>query len=238
MNIWTHFFGSLYMAYVALDSLIEVFSSCDASTTTYCSHNLAFSFFSISATICFFFSSIFHWFQCCSEGSHKNLLRLDLTGASLLVTGDFVGVIYYGFYCRPFFHKLYLTQCLVTMAVSLYAPWASGMVAGVKMGPMIFAVLCLLGLVPLMHWFFTAPADVLARVGTGFACMFASNGIGFVFYATKFPERFYPKSFFATQVFASHTVWHWFGLSAVYWMLKSLREYRIIMSDENICASS
>ena len=94
MNTWTHLLGGISMLIAFVDWIIQrivIMNDFDELDAT-------FAYYLASASICFFCSSAFHWFQCISEGMHKNLLRLDLTGASLLVAANFVGVIYYGIF--------------------------------------------------------------------------------------------------------------------------------------------
>lgn len=87
VNTWTHLIGFLMCFAIFVDLLVQAkFEGDDAF----------FAYFSISASICFLFSSLYHWFQCVSEDCRHTLLRLDLTGAIIHVVADFIGVFYYG----------------------------------------------------------------------------------------------------------------------------------------------
>lgn len=237
MNTWTHLLGACTMFYLFICDISPLYSVWNKSTTMN-NIDFVFHFYSICATICFLGSSLFHWFQCVSEESHKQLLRIDLTGAGILVSANFIGVIYYGFYCEPFYFQLYIIQCIFTFIAGLIAPWTTGNIPYIDMktGPFIFFLLVGAGSIPFIHWYTMSSEQIRINVFPGISCMVYSNIIGFFFFASKCPERIFPKSFIATQIIASHTIWHLFGLYAVYGMRYGMNEYRKILLENSYCS--
>ena len=48
------------------------------------------------AALCFLFSSIYHWYGCLSEDCNQLLLKIDLSGIALLISGSYIPGTYYG----------------------------------------------------------------------------------------------------------------------------------------------
>jgi adiponectin receptor len=227
-NIWTHLLGAIIMIVVLIQ---EITRFCLTDKAKWTDVDAVFQFYCLAASFCLLFSSFFHWFQCISEDSHVKLLRMDLTGAAFLVAANFVGVVYYGFYCDSYHQHIYLVQSFMTLVGGMAAPWTSGQVPLIHMktGPFIFMVLVGLGTIPFTHWISVTPEAVKEKVLPGILMMFYSNIAGFIVFASRCPERFFPKSLIATQIFASHTLWHICGLLAVYGMKSGMEDYRNIL---------
>ena len=92
MNIWSHLIGFACVVIGGILTTLELFSSTDKSTLEF----LAFETYLLCAAICLLMSSIYHWFCCLSVDCHDWLLKLDLTGVGLLVSGSFLPGVYYG----------------------------------------------------------------------------------------------------------------------------------------------
>ena len=77
-----------------------------------------------SAILCLLCSTIFHTFYIISERASLMLVRLDYAGISILIFGSSVPILYYSFYCQPFWYQLYLTvlffECAVVFILSLF----------------------------------------------------------------------------------------------------------------------
>ena len=65
--------------------------------------------FLVSAVYCLSASAIYHTFYVINPKISDILQTLDYTGISTLICGSYVPVIYYAFYCQPFYVKLYLS---------------------------------------------------------------------------------------------------------------------------------
>mmetsp|Transcript_7380 Transcript_7380/g.12257 ORF Transcript_7380/g.12257 Transcript_7380/m.12257 type:complete len:145 (-) Transcript_7380:113-547(-) len=93
------------------------------------------------------------------------------------------------------------------------------------------ASLVVAGLIPFAHWWSITPEVFREEVTKEFLLMFMWYGLGFTLFVSKVPEKFFPKSFLATQVFASHFLWHCCVLSAVYVWFHFLLQYRELLRE-------
>lgn len=118
---------------------------------------MAFETYLCSASICLLLSTIFHWFGCLSESCHQRLLKLDITGVALLVSGSFFPGVYYGFLCAPTVQNFYLSLTAVVLAIGLSVPWIDIKFRGHSIRPYILASLVVLGLMPFVHWIAITP---------------------------------------------------------------------------------
>ena len=93
-NIWSHLIGFICMSVAGINVSIDLFSK-----GTSLSEIFAIELYIFCACSCLLLSSIYHWFGCLSEQCHHCLLRLDLTGVALLVSGSFLPGVFYGIKC-------------------------------------------------------------------------------------------------------------------------------------------
>jgi adiponectin receptor len=71
-----------------------------------------------------------------------------------------------------------------------------------------FALLVTFGLVPSLHWCLLVPPQVRAIFLDNLIGMFISYGVGFGFWFSRFPERFFPHTAVFGLWFSSHQLWH------------------------------
>ena len=93
-NIWSHLIGFICMSVAGINVSIDLFSK-----GTSLSEIFAIELYIFSACSCLLLSTIYHWFGCLSEQCHHCLLRFDLTGVALLVSGSFLPGVFYGIKC-------------------------------------------------------------------------------------------------------------------------------------------
>mmetsp|Transcript_7809 Transcript_7809/g.17035 ORF Transcript_7809/g.17035 Transcript_7809/m.17035 type:complete len:328 (+) Transcript_7809:154-1137(+) len=227
MNIWSHLIGCICVIYGGW----QVSQEMRASERQSVMETLAFESYIFCAALCLLLSTIYHWFGFMSEQAHECLLRLDVTGIGLLVSGSFFPGVYYGFYCTPDSQVLHFLLTAVVFVVGALAPWVDLTIRGVPVRPFIFASLVLAGLIPFVHWLAITPAVFREEVTKEFLLMFVWYGVGFVLFMTRAPEKLFPKSFFATQVFSSHFLWHVCVLNAVYVWFHFLIQYRELLAE-------
>ncbi len=150
---------------------------------------LSFQCYLACAALCFFFSSIYHWFGCLSESCHDQLLKCDLTGIGVLVTGSYIPGVYFskcnvdiayavltlvtfdnlGFYCVPYAQKIHLILTAMILLAGLIAPWIEGKIGNTPIRTILFAFLVAVSLLPFTHWVLITPPlyrDVLYIVST------------------------------------------------------------------------
>lgn len=92
MNIWSHligFFCVLVAGYHVISEMVD-------KDEHHIFEIIAFEAFIFCAALCLLMSAIYHWFGCISEAYHNCLLRMDVTGIGLLVSGSFIPAVYYG----------------------------------------------------------------------------------------------------------------------------------------------
>jgi len=92
MNIWSHLIGFFCVLVAGYHVVSEMMNHQDYHILEI----IAFESFIACAAVCLFMSAVYHWFGCISEAYHNCLLKLDVTGIGLLVTGSFLPGIYYG----------------------------------------------------------------------------------------------------------------------------------------------
>lgn len=228
MNIWSHFIGCACMIGAAISITTEYLTQ--ESQESFMEF-IVFQVFVICAILCLFLSVLYHWFGCLSLECHDMLLQLDLTGVGLLIAGSFVPGIYYGFKCTPEAQVLHLGLNAVILMVGLWAPWITAEFYGRKLRPFVLASLVVVGLVPFTHWLIITPAQIIEALVDGFLWMFFWYALGFIVFICKVPERFFPNSFFFTQIAASHAIWHCCILAAVYVWFHFIYRYRSLSNE-------
>ena len=92
MNIWSHLIGFFCVLVAGYHVISEMLTSRDLHIFEV----IAFETFIICAALCLLLSAVYHWFGCISEAYHNCLLRVDVTGVGLLVTGSYFPAVYYG----------------------------------------------------------------------------------------------------------------------------------------------
>mmetsp|Transcript_602 Transcript_602/g.1261 ORF Transcript_602/g.1261 Transcript_602/m.1261 type:complete len:585 (+) Transcript_602:208-1962(+) len=166
--------------------------------------------FIASAVLCLVASAAYHLFATAMTGPVSYYLGMwDYTGIIALIVGSCVPIYYYGFYTSAVFRRLYLTvisllggALFVCTQLSFFysAKWRLTRI-------LLFALLGLVGAVPLVHLAFhhDFEAQTLAMLG-----QIGQMGLvylaGTLIYATGFPEAFIPRRF--DLFFASHQWWH------------------------------
>lgn len=173
MNIWSHLIGFVCILVAGVHVATEMVSSENQQMIEI----VVFSSFVGSAAICLLLSTIYHWFGCLSEACHTSLLRMDLTGIGLLVSGSFFPAIYYGksisimiilyifiyfcfdigFYCTPEAQYTHWALTVFVFCVGICAPWIETKINGVPIRHFIFVTLVVLGAVPFTHWLMITP---------------------------------------------------------------------------------
>jgi predicted membrane channel-forming protein YqfA (hemolysin III family) len=93
LNIWSHLVGFICVLIGGGITTYDLFYGAHQSSTL---EIIAVETYLICAAICLLCSSIYHWFCCVSIDAHDWLLKLDLTGVALLVSGSFLPGVYYG----------------------------------------------------------------------------------------------------------------------------------------------
>ena len=152
------------------------------------------------------------------------LLRLDVTGIACLIAASFVPGVFYGFVCFPHLQQIYLGLIVVILIASLVASNlgrdASSERAS-RLRTQVFVGAVLIGLLIAIHWVCLVHSEARNMLVGKLLAMLGLYLLGFVFYATHFPECAFPGSF--NIVLSSHQLWHWCCVAAFYvWWLNCL----------------
>ena len=244
-NVWSHLIGFFCLIIVGMEKWVEHKStpslkadSGDMSGGGAFSPwgDFYFQLFMISAAVCLAFSCTYHLLGCYSEAYHRNLLRLDLTGVGLLIGGSFFPSMYYNFHCLPHLQDMYVKLSLLVLVAGLIFPWIEFKIRGMYVRHYLLASLVVVGSIPCIHWGFVTPgplplypplppltslpptpSDIYrSRLLPSVFGLFFWYGLGFFFFISRVPERFFPKSVWATMFLPSHTIWHLCVLAAIY----------------------
>ncbi|KAL1865588.1 hypothetical protein VTK73DRAFT_5196 [Phialemonium thermophilum] len=164
----------------------------------------------IGVAVCFVFSAAFHIFMNHSEKAFALGMKLDFQGIILLMWGANIPLIYYGFYCTPrlrIVHWTLISFLAVCCSLFTFQPVFSQP----RFRPVRAATsssLALATFVPVVHGIALFGYAVQARrvALRWVVCTLAFNAMGAAAYASKFPEKWFPRRF---DIFgASHQIMH------------------------------
>jgi len=171
--------------------------------------------FLISAVFCLLCSAIFHLFYCLSHKANQILLRLDYAGISILITGSCFPPLVYGFYCQPFYSKLYLSIIGVTSVIVFFVSLGDKIHSAPyrKLKALMYGGLGIFAGLPVIHLVYLTLTMTDQNGNLNFSTSlpyYVSMGVtylgGLSIYAAKCPERFNPGKF--DILGHSHQIWH------------------------------
>lgn len=173
----------------------------------------------LAATTSFIASTAYHVGNCCrDEGTCALLLRGDVSGIAILIAASFLPGVYFGFACFPQLQLLYILLVsillLLGLGVSLLdcgslqnhgdePPFVDRATLArarsivdratlARIRTSTFVSFVCLGLVVALHWCIVVAPQARRRLFPQVAAMLGLYGIGFFFYSTRIPERWYP----------------------------------------------
>jgi len=226
MNIWSHLIGFVCAFVAVVNFLVELYNY---DKETYSVERLLIGSYIICASICLLSSTIFHWFQCVSPTASDHLLRIDLTGIALLIGSSYFPGTFLGFYCTPTLQTIYLGQSVLVLVLGLIASWTDLTLCGVPLRTITMASLAVVGVIPCIHWLAITPKFYADQVGAGFWWLFFWYGLGFTFYGSAVPEKYFSNRFWAVMIVPSHTLWHCCVCFAVYCWFQYMWKYEELL---------
>ena len=148
---------------------------------------------------CMSASFIFHQYYCLSFTANNVLQTLDYCGICILISGSYVPVIYYSFYCYPTYRKMHLIIVVVlnvlNVCVMATPKFRSPAYRSVRARSFtivacyaVIAIIHLLILDGLKNPLFTVLFWYMIGMGGTYI-------LGAVLYGTRFPEKFWPGHF-------------------------------------------
>jgi len=218
-NIWTHLLGVVLFFYLMVNSL-----SGDLWDQPFWGR-LYFLVFLAAAQYALGTSTLYHLFMCHSEKTLSKFLRLDYSGISALIVGSYFLPIFYGYYCFPFWQKLYL-GCMTVVGVTLVVAATFDFFHSERFSTMrttLYLAVAGFGVIPaiqirfLQSYYIILSGDMAENfmaIQYRIYLMYFCYGCGVFSYVYVFPERFFPGKF--NIWFHSHQLWHIFVLLGVF----------------------
>jgi adiponectin receptor len=171
---------------------------------------LVMTCFFIGAIGCLTLSTLFHLFCCHSRHVSSMWNKADYIGIVVLITGSFVPLVYYGFYCYPVHQAVYVSMILLfgaaTISISVSSFFATPQYRFLRTG--LFTAMGLSGIVPLVNGVLIYGYP-LAKVNFAIERVIFMGSlylIGAFIYAFRVPERWWPGKF--DIIGQSHQIFH------------------------------
>lgn len=189
MNIYTHFFGFLLVAYLAIH-----FISTDVFKKNSFTDNLIFYGFFLGALKCLAGSCVWHTYSCFAHfPTRANCACMDYTGITVLITTSVISCEYASLHSHPLILQIYVTFSVLCGIGGFLFNWSPYFdkpeCRSVRIG--FFIGLALLGVTTSL---FVAYFDGIVASGKYFFPLFYKSLIwyllGTVFYGGLLPERF------------------------------------------------
>lgn len=193
--------------------------------------------FIVSAIVCLVSSSAYHLYAPLSPKLFLILRKMDYLGIIQHISVSSFTNFYYFYYCDTFLRNIYLGLILsISVAILPFTilPTFEGK-KHKKLRTFLFSVLGFSNFIPGVHGVSLAmtrePESTVLPLGmalTYLLLMVGCYSTGIFFYASRFPERKFPKKF--DVWFNSHTIWHIFtflGMISCWMTIQNLIHDRI-----------
>ena len=216
-NIWSHLIAFVVF-FLLLFHVLEAVSKTGSFVD-----KLLWTTFVLSAQGCWLVSSVYHTFSCHSYTACALVANLDYSGISTHICCSWMLLANYLFYCEPLTKFCYVTTVASFCIVRLLFP---SLGARSRTGRMLlFPAMALFGIVPMVHWILLRgyTSNVVQLFWWRFPLDWGIFSIGFVAYATRFPERLAPGKF--DIWFHSHQWWHVFVSLGAYYFYHIHRDF-------------
>lgn len=226
-NIWTHIIGLTIFVCLQLHELLR-------QDKTF-HHKLVASGYLFATNFCMASSAMFHLLTPHSKMVYERALRVDMTGIALVIIASFLVGLHYGYWCHPFLSRVYLSIIAVLSCIALAWPHMSKLLNNFNLSVAFFASFVAFALVPLFHW-----VSVVGGIHSQEASLFfwkllitfGLYALGFGFYGSQTPERFYAGRF--DIVGHSHQLWHVAVLAGALEFYVAMQAYGVYR-DQHTC---
>jgi len=197
INIWTHGFGAMFFLTVTVLASITY-----AKMMPMVEYALTIAYLS-SVTLYMFLSTAYHTFNSYSPKARTVLSKLDWIGIIILMVASDAPVLYYSFKSNHTLLASYSIAVISSAVVAIAIVTSEKTYNNARLRSATFLILVSIGLAHVVHVYNICPTcnfHVLALQS------FVFYGIGYVFFATKFPECVYPGK--VDIAVNSHQIWH------------------------------
>lgn len=162
-----------------------------------------------AALKCLLLSVSWHVMSGCADAClFERFACVDYTGIAWLVAASVWTLVYNQFYCQPNLAMVYSLTTFVVGLVGAVVPWASWFNER-RNKPLriaVFLTMCFTALAPFTHSSLAHGFVKTAVFASPIVPSLAAYIFGLVFYATQFPESFWPGRF--DVVGHAHQIWH------------------------------
>ncbi|KAI9314484.1 hemolysin-III related-domain-containing protein [Dichotomocladium elegans] len=221
LNIWSHLLGFIFFSYFSVSTFNSYFPEASISDRT------IFATFCIAAIKCLLCSSFYHTYICHSK--HKTFAAtLDYIGIAFLIAASVLVTEFYGFYCRPVARTRYMIFTGIVSSFGVILPfnprWDTKAFRPIRIS--VFLALAFSSVVPVVHLIILNGFWPTIKFLQWLLVSVSMYLLGVIFYANRFPEKFYPGRFdFAGMT--SHAIWHVFVCFGIYFhYIASLHFYK------------
>jgi len=218
VNVWSHLVPGMLFLHLLVQVVYDESRAWADQTVLTC-------YLGATSFLCFF-SATYHLFSAHSERVHNVVVKLDFLGILLVIAASFSIGIYYGFHCEPHFRNFYLITCLLFDAGLLVTPFVE---MDIRIRRTIFVSAVFVAVIPMTHLCLLYGMHSVVQHTAVILVLYC---VAFFFYVTKFPEKYFPRTF---DLFgSSHQIWHmllvgafvyyYYGMETVYLQTLELPE--------------
>jgi adiponectin receptor len=213
VNIYSHLLGSVLFATLPIYMCSQVYPRC---TCAHLGDFVVFSIFFFGIVVCFFFSATFHILASHSERVAAFSNHLDYLGIVTLMWGSTIPSIYYGFYDDSQLQRFYWSVVTILAALCIVAtldrrfqqPSLRQYRVAIYSGLGLSAIVFIIHGLAIHGWETQNHRMSLSWMGL----MGILNLTGAIVYATRVPERWYPKRYDICG--SSHQILHFMVIFA------------------------
>ena len=222
MNVWTHVVGALLFVFVMFllyaspheqffgdaltanttSSIIRIIKD-EVDSTIHASNTPVprwpILVFLMCAYRCLRGSAVYHGFYCVSFLVENIVQTLDYCGVTILVTGSYIPIIYYSFYCYPTYQKMHLAIIIVLNILNL-SVMATPKYRAPETRPVraiAYIVVASYVVIAMTHLYFLEGFSnpFYKHCFWYLIAMAVTYLLGATFYVSRIPERFWPGAF-------------------------------------------
>ncbi|KAH7016044.1 hemolysin-III related-domain-containing protein [Microdochium trichocladiopsis] len=170
---------------------------------------VAFSFFMLTATICYAFSALYHTLMNHSYTVDHLYHRLDMLGIGIFIVGDIILGVYIIFWCETTLRNIYWSMIGVfgalTIITSIHPKLQSHKYRSMR--TLAFVATAVSVVAPLTHGLDIVGLDLMNKKGFTYTLVAKIGCLlsGTALYAMRFPESWWPGGF---DMCSSHSFMH------------------------------
>ena len=212
INIWTHMMSLIYYVYILIINYND---------------DIIIKLYEIVSIICFAMSTCYHTYMPVSHKNYLLLLKLDLFSIILNIVTSNILIFYYWFWCYERIRNIYMFFSSLYLGIGIIILLKIDIVKKYNFILAYYSIYNVGIIISYIHIYNLTNGDVNKIIKYNFTKPMKYFFLGFIIYATKIPERLFPKKF--DIIGNSHQLWHIFSSFGTYYyheeIIKNI-EYR------------